>query len=164
MDDTAARQAAALESAPLAPEKPADADELAVLVPDVEITVGGQKITVRELRFGEQVRHAGALAAIVAAMLPNQKDGKGALFLDALPVCGKELFTLLAVATGQSEAWVEALSSEDGDQLLLAFWETNRRFFGRRLAVLLDAAEIAAALAGAASSPPSSATDTGAAS
>lgn len=155
----------ALASAPLAAETAGaaeGADDLAVLVPDVTIEIGGEKITVRELRFGEQIRHAGALATVVAALKAGLRDGDGpALLIDALTACEKDLFALLGAATGQAAEWIEALAGADGEALLLAFWEANKPFFTRRLIVYPAVATLAVARAGGASSPPSSGTATG---
>jgi hypothetical protein len=158
--------AAALESAPLAPEQagPADApaDDLSVLVPDVAIEIGGEKLTVRELRFGEQIRHAGALRAIAAAIEDDLRESADPVrLLDALAARGQDFLMLAGLACGKPAAWIEALSGEDGEALSIAFWQANQGFFLRRLVVYPAAAAMAAAQAGLASSPPSSATATG---
>jgi hypothetical protein len=107
-----------------------EADDLSILVLDVVIAIDGDKITVRELTFGEQIRHAGALS-IVTAALKSCLSGEDDPFrlLDALSAHEKEIFELVSAAAGKPVGWIEALGGEVGERLLLAFWEANKAFF-----------------------------------
>jgi hypothetical protein len=166
MNDEAARLSAALESTSAAPAMPlAEADDLAVLAPDAEITLAGEAVTVREYTFGEQLRHGALLTELTEAMRPAfaLKEGDvGALF-DALAAHHEALLAAIALAVDRAAEWVAALSGEDGETLMLTWWRVNQGFFVRRLVlypVLAAARKAAGAPAGAKSSPSSSTTGT----
>ncbi|MDR0234628.1 MAG: hypothetical protein LBI31_07520 [Zoogloeaceae bacterium] len=156
---TQARPAAVNQAA----DNAQDTDDLAVLFPDVEAVINGEQVTIRELRFGEQIRHAAALARVYAAVKPVFGDESGDIgaIIDALAGCQDDIVTLTLASTGKDRAWFDALPAAQGEALLALFWSANRGFFLRRL---LDypAMRLKAEIpAGAASSPPSSGTDTG---
>lgn len=140
----------------------AQADDLTILMPDGEIEIGGEKITVKALRFGDQMRHGATLKALTEAMKACMQDeGVGSL-LDAFAANSEGIYGLLEAATGKPRDWIEALTGEEGEALLL-FWTVNKDFFERRLIAypaLSQVAAIRAMSAGATSSPPSSATAT----
>lgn len=138
------------------------ADDLDVLAPDRQIVVGGETLTVRELRFGEQLAHHATLAALADALRPAvESPGADGLtvILDALARHADGIMPIVALSCGKSTEWVSALSGEEGEALLAAFWTANRGFFMRRL---LRAAimQQAFAAAGRTSSPSSSGMDT----
>lgn len=147
---------------PPASRRTEEPDDLAVLFPDVELEIGGENITVRELRFGEQLRYAPPLARVHEAVkgVFASPAMDVAEIIDALAACQDDIAALVLAATGKDRAWLDALSGAEGEALLAAFWSANRGFFLRRL---LDypAMRLAAAtgVAGEPSSRPSSGTD-----
>jgi|GEM_PF-2610284 len=138
------------------------ADDLAVLFPDVEIEVrladgSREKVTVRELRFGEYIKYAAELARVLVAIrVAFGKDVDYGVIIDALASCQEDVVTLALAATGKDRAWFDALPAEQGEVLLIAFWQANKGFFLRRLLgyPALQLKAHAGELAGAASSPP----------
>jgi hypothetical protein len=142
--------------------------DLEVLFPDITVEIGiadgsKEKINMRELRFGEQIKYASELARVLAAIkgvFGHPESDLGAI-IDALAACSDDMVTLVLAATGKSRDWFDALPGADGEALLACFWSANRGFFLRRL---LDypAMQLRNAVeqAGAASSPPSSDTAT----
>ncbi|MDR2186859.1 MAG: hypothetical protein LBE62_02270 [Azonexus sp.] len=138
-------------------EQSSDLAVLAVLAPDGEITIGGEKITVKKLTFGDQIKHAMALKWVSDALKTSFSEDVGCL-IDALSDIGDALYELLEAATGKPRDWIEGLQGGEGEALLLTFWTVNADFFVRRLVAYPALA--ARASAGAASSPPSSATAT----
>ncbi len=147
--------------------KPAPAEnDLDVLFPDRDIEVGGAKVTVRELRFEEQILHHALLNRVVedlaAIPLDALESGEGVnLVLDAIFRHWESLRPLVALSADQSEDWVRELSGQDGETLVLVWWAVNQGFFIRRL-LRPAIAQRAMRPAGAKSSPPSSNTDTAA--
>ncbi|MDN6856985.1 hypothetical protein QO207_10335 [Pseudomonas sp. CAN2814] len=119
--------------APQAPD-----NSLEVLLPDRQLTVGGIKVTVRELTFREQLANnyllapmADALSAIPAEQLEGL-DSINVIY-DALALYSDSLSELLAISCGQPVEWVDALPPTDGEALVLSWWMVNSGFFVRRL-------------------------------
>jgi len=147
----------------------AEGDELEVLIAEQTLTLAcGEQVRVHEYTFMEGLR----VDALAGAMIKRLQDlflasaGDGADFRlqDLAAVFGEEprlMSALLAIACGREPAWVEGLSDQDGQLLILTWWNVNRHFFVRRLVTELGA-RAAVRQAGDASSPGSSATATGA--
>lgn len=141
------------------------ANDLDVLFPDRSLPlIGGKAVTVRELRFEEQIQHHALLSRItedLAAMpLDALESAAGVnLVLDVVFGHWPSLRPLVALSVGESEEWVSDLSGEDGETLVLVWWSVNQGFFIRRL-LRPAIAQRALHRAGEKSSPPSSSTDT----
>lgn len=130
--------------------------DLDVLFPERRLTAGGQELVVRELSFAEQIQHYAALRTIAQSfsrITPEQlvSDESLDLVLDLLRGNWPETATLVALSCGQPVEWVEALSAEDGEALLLTWWGANQDFFLRRR--LRQALMQSRQLAGAVSMP-----------
>jgi len=58
---------------------------------------------------------------------------------------------LIALSTGEQKDWIEGLSDEDGQLLMMTWWRVNKDFFVRRLVTGMvarrQAAELQASLA-----------------
>ena len=137
-------------------------DDLAVLFPDVQLRIGGQEITVRELRFAQQIQFNAELAALAdelsqAANVYEASPDAINTLLDVLMSHWPSLQNLVATSVEQDVAWIEALSGDEGEALLMTWWTVNRGFFVRRL---MRPNLVKAALAGDVSLLRSSDTDT----
>lgn len=137
-------------------------DELAVLFPDVPMRIGGQDLTVRELRFAQQIQFNAELAALAdelsqAANVYEASPGAINTLLDVLINHWPNLKQLVAASIEQDVTWIEALSGDEGEALLMTWWTVNRGFFVRRL---MRPNLVKAALAGDVSLLRSSSTDT----
>lgn len=111
---------------------------LEVLFPDRQLTVGGVEVTVRELSFSEQLRHNHLLAPLgdsLAAIPPQKMDSPESInvIFDALALHADALRELIAISCGQSMDWVDTLPPDEGEALVLTWWEVNSGFFVRRL-------------------------------
>ncbi|UIO45633.1 DUF6631 family protein [Pseudomonas aeruginosa] len=120
------------------PTDSAPDDSLSVLFPDRQLTVGGVEVTVRELSFSEQLRHNHLLAPLgdsLAAIPPQKMDSPESInvIFDALALHADALRELIAISCGQSMDWVDALPPDEGEALVLTWWEVNNGFFVRRL-------------------------------
>ena len=148
-------------------------NDLSVLFPDQPITLSGQTLTVRELRFGEQLLHHAQLkpladAFIVLAPRLNTEEVLNHV-LDLLADHIDPVLTLVAVSCSPVDAlptqieearhWISQLPSHEGEALLLTWWTVNQGFFARRLLRPLQVAR-ERARTGAASSPNSLPLDT----
>ena len=114
------------------------ADDLKVLFPGTEITVGGETLTVKPFAFG--------LLPRVIQLLRKVTDGLKGPFVDVLQIMedgGGDLMDLLAVTTGKPRAWVDALPLDEGVLLTSTVLEVNRDVFTKavvpRLTALFDA-------------------------
>ena len=154
------------------------AGELEVLFPDVPVVVRdpdtGEAVplTVREFRFREGLEAQArarpvveALAALVpAAGAPDDALPSPAAVDAALAAHADAWLALVARACGRSAGWLARLGDADARALSDAMWSANGGFFVRRVVAGLAARRATARLfRSLASSTPSSAPDTGAA-
>lgn len=114
-----------------------ETNDHAILFPDQEITIDGEKIVVREFRYlaGLEVtllarpfmQDLRALALDGAAEI-NPED------LNALIARHREVWLqLIALSCGREPAWIAQLRDREAMKLELAFWAANSDFFMRRL-------------------------------
>ncbi|HEX7113197.1 MAG TPA: DUF6631 family protein, partial [Mizugakiibacter sp.] len=144
------------------------ADDLAILHPEREATIAGERIVMREYGFVEGLRLQPLVQPILdgladTALRDGHLDVGAAARIFALH--DEAIVTLIARACDRDEAWVQQLSDADGQALLFLWWETNLGFFVRRVGQVLTARAIeavrqASASAGATSMPSSSPTGT----
>ena len=124
--------------------EPTAAEEMAVLFPDVDVTVRDPdtgvtvSLTVRELRFLEGLRLSGAIRPLIEAIADAVPSGAGddideAVIAGALTEHAEAWLASVAQATGRDAGWLARLSDGDGQALSAAMWSANGGFFGRRL-------------------------------
>ena len=118
----------------------ADNNDLEVLHPEQVITLRGQKITVHEYGFVESLR----LRPLMKPFLQDMHDllaAGGDMPLDEVfDLIAKHqgaCLELAAIAADVDQAFVESLSSAEGENLLLAWWGANGPFFSRQLQMQL---------------------------
>lgn len=145
-------------------EQAEGADDLSILFPDRTIRIAGQSVTVRELRFAEQLEHHPLLMPLSAALEaaePTALVGPESVnrIYDLLADHWACVVALAAICCDRDEAWVRSLPPAEGENLLLAWWGVNSGFFIRRVWRPKLVAQ-ASRQAGGSSSPPSSAPDT----
>ena len=146
-----------------------------VLHPERFIELGGAKVMVREYGNVEWLRLlpvAEPLVAAIADMLASPDEPTYEVVLTAIATHTDGLLPLILQAVDRDMAWLESLASDEVENLLMAWWGVNFRFFVQRAqnrqrvqrasAILKDQAVAAttAASAGAPSTPPSSPTAT----
>lgn len=110
------------------------ADDLAVLLPDGALTIGGKQIMVREYTLSESLLLRHILAPLVESLRDagqnlNSLDG----ILDVLATHHDAVMQLVAASCDQPEDWVRGLASGDGETLLFTWWVVNADFFVRQL-------------------------------
>ncbi|MFP4615565.1 MAG: DUF6631 family protein [Thiohalorhabdus sp.] len=134
-------------------------EELGTLFPDRTLTVAGEEVTVRALRFREGLDLLPVLRPILDDMQGVLEEAAGdpeaitaGRILELLERSPDAWTALAAAATGRDAAWVEGLPLEDGEALVLTAWRANAPFLLRRLVLGRTAAT------GAGSDTPSSST------
>ncbi|MFA7666458.1 MAG: DUF6631 family protein [Burkholderiaceae bacterium] len=137
------------------------ANDLDVLLPDRELAVGGDTVTVREFTFLQGLQAEALVRPMIQdlqALFGAEDDGadEALEFASMAEIFGRHaeaFLTLIATSCGKSREWVAGLSDHDGQILAMTFWSVNARFFTRRLVVrqltgqLRSAARAAAAAA-----------------
>lgn len=156
-------------------------DDLAILHPERELVIAGEKVTVREYGFVEGLRLAPLAQPIVASLSGAFQSKSGvslAAMRNAFAAYPEQVTVLIAEScvgpattdeekqsrpqrVAQMTEWVSALNDTDGDALLLLWQTVNMGFFVRRVAAdFRSRKSMAMHLAGAMSTPPSPTTDT----
>lgn len=141
-------------------------NELEVLHPQRVLTVGGQRVTVREYGHVEWLRLLPAAAPLVDSIVSMLEGGRAPSYEEALLVLASHADALMPLVRQacdmQAEAF-EALNPEDGELVLMTWWGVNGRFFVQRALnrVAVSGFEKKAASPGTGrSTPPSSPTGT----
>ncbi|WP_286806195.1 MULTISPECIES: DUF6631 family protein [unclassified Marinimicrobium] len=123
-----------VDKKPAQDSAPDGADDLAILHPEHTLTVGGEKVTVREYGFVEGLRLRPKYQPLLDALY-DIMVGERAPELDAVEaVLAEQLDTtldLIAVAADVDRSFIEDLSNEDGQRLMDAWWAVNSPFFLR---------------------------------
>jgi len=136
------------------------ADDLAILFPERQVTVGGKTVTVREYSFKQSLQLNDQLQPLINA-ISGLIEGETMPELSAvISTFAKEherLIELVAAAADCDVAFVENLPQQEGQQLLLLWWDINAPFLiGSAVLALQASAAAKAAIqgsAGAASLP-----------
>jgi hypothetical protein len=111
--------------------KPGDTGLAALLPAVIEITVGGRPLTIRPAPF----RHTLQMLAVAGPILEDfTKEGVDAelnadLVMRLMTRHAEAIAPLCAIASGQDQAWVDALDREDGVKLFSAVLRANADFF-----------------------------------
>ncbi len=122
--------------------------ELDTLLPERELDIGQHKITLHEYTFMEGLRVdaiAGpVLDGLVGVFLDRGEDA-GFAMSELSAVFGDHpdiMAELLAMATRMPRDWVEKLSDEHGQLLMMSWWAANKYFFVRRLVTEMAARQV----------------------
>lgn len=106
-----------------------------ILFPDEFVTIEGDAVLVREFRYLEGLRAIALARPLLNGLAELLEGGE----IDALALDGliAEHYTawieLISISTDQPAAWIEGLSSREGQALSMTFWRVNSRFFMERL-------------------------------
>lgn len=122
------------------PQEGEGSDQLGVLFPDQTITVAGEEVRVRALRFREGLEVLPTLRPLLDGMqeMANeaQEDpesltsGKVLGLLEDNP---DAWLALMEASTDRDREWLEAIGIAEGEDLALAVWRANSPFLLRRL-------------------------------
>lgn len=139
-------------------------DDSKTLFPAIEVTAGGETISISPFFFGQLPKAVKLLRPLVDALGSANVltfDGAGATLAADWPARlpqiidegGEALISLLAFAINKPRAWFDTLGADDGIALTRAVFEANGSFFAERIAPMLSVA-VQPAQDGAASSQP----------
>ena len=110
------------------------ANELEALVPPVvEITIGGETLTLQPLKVGQLPAFLRAAGPILSKLSAPEID-----WLALLGMRGDDLLTALAIATGKPRAWIDDLAADEAILLAAKVLEVNADFFTRTVLPKLD--------------------------
>ena len=103
-----------------------------VLMPNREITLAGETITVREYSFKDALTIGNDIDQFVA-LIVNEMNGTNKITInqaDAIILNNLELvYSLISTSIQKPISFIEALSYENGLQLLDWWWVVNSGFF-----------------------------------
>ena len=109
-----------------------ESNDLSVLMPDRKITLADETITVREYSFKDALT-IGREIDQFAALIVNEMNGSNKITIeqaDMLIMNNLELvYSLISTSIQKPITWIEALSYEDGLQVLDWWWVVNSVFF-----------------------------------
>lgn len=109
-----------------------ESNDLEVLMPNREIVLAGETITVREYSFKDALT-IGREIDQFAALIVNEMNGSNKITIeqaDMLIMNNLELvYSLISTSIQKPITWIEALSYEDGLQVLDWWWVVNSVFF-----------------------------------
>lgn len=112
--------------------KKEESNDLNALMPNREITLGGEIITVREYSFKDALTIGNEIDQFVA-LIVNEMNGTNKITIeqaDSIIMNNLELvYSLISTSIQKPISFIEALSYEDGLQLLDWWWVVNSRFF-----------------------------------
>ncbi|NLC60144.1 MAG: hypothetical protein GX761_02530 [Gammaproteobacteria bacterium] len=140
------------------------AKELAVMRPELKLTIAGREIVMREYDFFESMEIVyedpgfleGCLQAFTANDARDPWEAMRPLFGKHRAFCKRAA----ALAAGVEVEWIEGLANpRDVDTLMSAWFSVNGHFFVHEVAVMLRGRRAKAASAGPKSSPASPPTD-----
>ena len=118
-------------------------DDAEILHPERVINIGGMDVTVSEFSFRDSLDLGPALSSMLVDLDDAVGDGSNMSgMFDAFYAHPAALELVLLKCTGMDKSFLDGLSSEDGDTLIMAMFDVNGAFFLRRLAArrMLDAA------------------------
>lgn len=107
------------------------ADEVKTLLDAPKtITIGGEKIEIREMRFEQALKALQMLGPQIGRLLTVEGDADILQLLCDLGIEGVDLMTLMS---DEPREWVAELAIDDAVKLAGELYEVNRDFFIRRL-------------------------------
>ena len=126
--------------------------DLETLIPQgVEVTVGGEVVTVKPLKVGQMPAFLRAISPVMQHLGAPEIDWL-ALFGER----GEDLLSAVAIAVAKPRAWVDDLAADEAILLAAKVIEVNADFFTRTVLPRLDGLFAAVKPTAAAGSTPSS--------
>jgi len=109
----------------------ASASDINVLVPDMQITIDGRAITVREYRCIEGLRLRPRCSDLVKDLAREFEKGEGLVedIMDVLGMHAELVSELVAQSADVDVEWIASLDRNWGDLLVQRWWAVNGPFF-----------------------------------
>ena len=110
--------------------------ELQILFPTAELTIGGEKIEVKEYTLKQQLQHNAKFVPFIASLRNTLGQSQDDFNLDELMEClsanYQDVVELVALSIGKPSEFIENLNAREGEDLLMAWWCVNSDFFTRK--------------------------------
>lgn len=110
--------------------------ELQILFPTAELTIGGEKIEVKEYTLKQQLQHNAKFVPFIASLRKTLGQSQDDFNLDELMEClsanYQDVVELVALSIGKPSEFIENLNAREGEDLLMAWWCVNSDFFTRK--------------------------------
>ena len=106
-----------------------------VLHPERVLVLGGESVMVREYGNVEWLRAlpvAEPLVAAITALLAGEQEPSYEVALDAIARHSDGLIPLIAQSVNRDVAWLDTLSPDGFETVLMTWWGVNGHFFVRR--------------------------------
>lgn len=140
------------------------AEELDALHPERSAVLAGRKVTVREYGFVEGTRLRLVAKPFTEGLFQLLKGDRVPEYEAVLDVIAEHVDVVLELVAASADVkvpWIQKLSPEDGELLLMMWWGVTGPFFMRAALQRLRAErQVESLLAGAVSTPPSLPTGT----
>lgn len=110
---------------------PDASDDVSILMPNIDVTIAGTLLTVREFTLGDSLAMHAELKPIITSLadvMQSEYPGFEAV-MDVLAQHAHSLPLLMARSCDQPSEWVRGLPASEGSTLIDVFWTANRRFF-----------------------------------
>ena len=110
--------------------------ELQILFPTAELTIGGEKIEVKEYTLKQQLQHNAKFVPFIASLRTTLGNSQEDFNLDALMAClsdnYQDVIELVALSINKPTDYIANLNAREGEDLLMAWWCVNSDFFTRK--------------------------------
>ncbi|WP_427838268.1 DUF6631 family protein [Actinobacillus pleuropneumoniae] len=111
-------------------------DELKVLFPNEKITIAGEEIEIKEYSLIQQLQHRALFMPFVTALRSTLSKAEAEFGLDGLMNLiaehYQEILHLVSISVGKPLEWVQNLTGEDAETVLMMWWTVNSDFFTRQ--------------------------------
>lgn len=111
-------------------------DELNVLFPNEKLTIAGEEIEVKEYSLIQQLQHRALFMPFVTALRGTLSKAEAEFGLDGLMNLIAEhyqdVLQLVSLSVGKPLDWVQSLTGEDAEAVLMMWWAVNSDFFTRQ--------------------------------
>lgn len=113
-----------------------DNNELQILFPVAELTIGGEKVEVKEYTLKQQLQYNAKFVPFITSLRTTLGNNKDDFNLDQLMVClsdnYQDVVELVALSINRPAEYIENLNAREGEDLLMAWWCVNSDFFTRK--------------------------------
>jgi hypothetical protein len=104
------------------------ADELKIIFPGKDITVGSEIITIKPFKLGQYPK----VLKIIADMAPVISASQGSI-LTMITAASEEIISLAMISTGKPRSWFDQVEGDEGLAMLTAVIEENWSFFEKKV-------------------------------
>lgn len=111
------------------------ADDLEVLFPDREITVGGEPLTIKPFTARQWPKVIGVFQKLQPLLAAG--DGQTVDILAVFAAGADDLYTALGIAAHKPLEWFDGVQMDDAIKLFSLVLEINQTFFVERIAPML---------------------------